>query len=188
MYCNQCGKPLAGDFRFCRHCGSAVANPNTTPSSTSSEDSNPSTDRKSSEDLRSRQQRPDQTRSEENPLTTMAARMISEVVAKWFTRLAAAFSVYVGVVTAAAAILGDPGFGNWYLIDVGLSFGLAYGVYRKSRISAILLFAYFVTNRVSMNSGFSVATVTYGVIFFLGVLGAFAHHAIARDRGKIQES
>ena len=125
----------------------------------------------------------------------MAARLISEVVARRFTLLAAGLSVCAGLVTAAAVVLGDSGFGLSNLPDVGLFLGLAYGVYRKSRTWAVVLFTYHLGNRLTMyqqtgSLGVSVgiAPTVYAVVFFLGILGAFSHHAIVTDRGELQES
>ena len=124
--------------------------------------------------------------------SSRATRIITEVIAKRLTLLAAGLSVYAGVITAVAIGLGDPGTSYFGLIDISIFLALAYGVYRKSRTAAIILFAYHLLNRVTvylqtaeLGDVFNVATITYGVIFFLGILGAFAHHAIAAERRRL---
>ncbi len=52
-----------------------------------------------------------------------------------------------GVLTAVGAIFKLGGLNSFNLIDMGIYFGLAFGVYRKSRICAGLLLFYYLINQ-----------------------------------------
>jgi len=82
---------------------------------------------------------------------------------------------------------GEIGFWNdpAIIIDVILIFACAYGVYRKSRFAAVLLFVYFIFARVAISletgqmSGIALSLV---FLFFYGraIWGAFAYHRIEK--------
>jgi hypothetical protein len=97
----------------------------------------------------------------------------------------------VTLLVALAAALGFSfmGFSTWNLLDAGLMLGLSYGIYRNSRICAILLFAYFAASKAIMwvqfrnIAGLPLALV-FGYFFFMGILGTFACHSV----NKVQPS
>jgi hypothetical protein len=65
--------------------------------------------------------------------------------------------VLSGCITLALALwtmtgASIPGWGPEMIIDAGLAFGLAYGIYRKSRTCAVILLAYFVISKVMIIS------------------------------------
>lgn len=103
--------------------------------------------------------------------------------------LASATAIVAGIATAAISFLGTYGFHLFNLIDALILFGLAYGVYRKSRTSAIVLLVYHLGNRLNMyqrtgdlNVAFGLVAIAITVIYFLGVLGTFAFHAPSGGR------
>lgn len=69
----------------------------------------------------------------------------------------------------------------WSLIDVLLIYGFSFGIYRKSRTCAILLFIYFVYCKIVMiiegpgRNGIFLALL-FGYCFFRGIVGTFAYH------------
>ena len=69
----------------------------------------------------------------------------------------------------------------WYLVDVVVIFALTFGVYKKNRVCAVLMFVYFVGSKVLMwvesgnVSGLPTAAL-FGYFFFQGILGTFAYH------------
>jgi len=97
--------------------------------------------------------------------------------------IAATLSGTVTLIFAAVAALGSPlfGIGALQFVDAALIFGLAYGVYRRSRTCAVALLAYFVLSKLIMlqagapASGMAVA-LAFIYFYFRGVVGTFRYH------------
>ena len=73
------------------------------------------------------------------------------------------------------------------LVDVGFLLALAYGIYRRSRACAIMVLAYFlVSTALLFGQGAGTApafmgrTLLLAVLYVLGVIGTFVHHARRR--------
>ncbi|MGH7914275.1 MAG: hypothetical protein ACREPW_06460 [Candidatus Binataceae bacterium] len=73
------------------------------------------------------------------------------------------------------------------LIDVGFLLALAYGIYRRSRVCAIAAFAYFLISTAFLfEQGAGTAPAFMGrtlfltVLYVLGAVGTFVHHARRR--------
>jgi len=85
------------------------------------------------------------------------------------------------VILLAMAGFNILGFSAWELIDVALVFGLAFGIYKKNRICAVVMFVYFVASKIFMAidggglRGVPMAIV-FGYFFWQGVSGTFAYH------------
>jgi serine/threonine-protein kinase len=67
------------------------------------------------------------------------------------------------------------------LIDVALILGLTYGIYRKSRVCALLMLVYFLISKLIMIEHDSKGSGLVMAVIFLyyyvqGVLGTFAYH------------
>ena len=69
------------------------------------------------------------------------------------------------------------------LIDVVIIFTMAYGIYKKSRLCAVLMFEYFLLSKIfimSISSQISLGAIIIGSIFlyflFQGVRGTFTYH------------
>jgi len=77
------------------------------------------------------------------------------------------------------------GFTAWQLLDVVLILGLTLGIYKKSRVCAISMLAYFVASKIMIVSetGRPNGLVT-GLIFvyyyWQGVMGTFAYHRLKK--------
>lgn len=115
----------------------------------------------------------------------------SQVTARRFVLISAGLAVYMAVVTGVSIRLGDEFVNRGAWLDVVILLGLAYGVYRRSRACAVVLFLYQVVNRVvmSLNTGelgplVGVAPLTYTFGIFLGILGTFALHRLAQAEGR----
>jgi len=91
-----------------------------------------------------------------------------------------------GVLTLAVTLIAMfgaklPGFDAWSLIDVAIIFGLAFGIYKKSRTCAVIMLAYFVASKIIIMvetgkpTGLLLALV-FGYYFWQGVQGTFAYH------------
>jgi hypothetical protein len=78
------------------------------------------------------------------------------------------------------------GFTILNLLDVLLMVGLSFGIYKKSRTCAVLLFAYFVASKVMMwvemgsAAGLPLALV-FGYFFYQGIMGTFAYHKLSKQ-------
>jgi len=87
------------------------------------------------------------------------------------------------VTLIAVAGVDIPGldFDLWTLFDVFLIFALTFGIYKKNRVCAVLMFVYFVGSKVLMwkesgsVSGLGMAAL-FGYFFLQGILGTFAYH------------
>lgn len=96
------------------------------------------------------------------------------------------FGTIMGVfslIFVIAALSGYPVFGHtaWDLIDVAFIFLLSFGVYKKNRTSALLLFFYYILAKTvfAMETGNYAgigAAVVFGYFLFNGVRGTFAYH------------
>jgi len=111
--------------------------------------------------------------------------MISEKTAFWFTTAGWIAALFTGVLTAVIAWRGVANLHRINLIDAGILLVLAYGIFRKSRICAILALAYYVVNQVARlrmpHESIQAGGLVFGIALFvtlysLGVVGTFAFH------------
>jgi Ca2+/Na+ antiporter len=97
-------------------------------------------------------------------------------------------AIVTGVVTLAATVvsvadtqLGD--VSGWNFIDVVLIFGLAFGIYKKSRLCALIMLLYFILGKIAMWTvspsliGLPV-TILFLYCFVQGVIGTFQYHSL----------
>ncbi len=105
---------------------------------------------------------------------------------------AAAAFVCAGVTAAAtaAAMFGYslmPGFNAWALIDAALFAGLGWGVWRFSRIAAVLALVLYIAERAMMfsqtPSHLAVITVMFIIFFVNGIRGTVAYHRLRHAPG-----
>jgi serine/threonine-protein kinase len=100
-------------------------------------------------------------------------------------------AVISGSITLLVAVLSLVGvrlfnFTAWVLIDVALIFGLAYGIYRKNRACAVIMFVYFIISKIYMFiigggvAGLPLAIV-FAYFFFQGIRGTFAYHSLKKS-------
>lgn len=96
------------------------------------------------------------------------AGLISTVVTSFFVALAVSGTSLAG-------------FTAWEAIDVGVTAALTFGIFRKSRICAVLMLIYFTACKViflvntESTSGLAI-TLAFIWIYVNGVLGTFAYH------------
>lgn len=78
------------------------------------------------------------------------------------------------------------GFNAWNFIDVVLIFGLAFGIYKKSRACAVSMLIYFVISKIliALESG-SISGSVLAIIFIYyyaqGIAGTFAYHKLMKE-------
>ncbi|NER50910.1 MAG: hypothetical protein F6J92_30415 [Symploca sp. SIO1A3] len=75
------------------------------------------------------------------------------------------------------------------LIDVVLIFGLAFGIYKKSRIAAVIMFIYYVVSRIYIWLEFgqlSISSIPIIIVFIgcfvEGIRGTFAYHRLMQSK------
>lgn len=118
--------------------------------------------------------------------------MIDEKTANVFIWCAVVGAVLGGLATLFAIFTGRFGINLWNLLDVAAFFGLAFGIFKKSRTCAIIMFIYHIANRVDMWMRTRDIMMSLGLIplifittFFLGILGTFAYHSIKKEASKV---
>ena len=102
-----------------------------------------------------------------------------------------------GVITLAVTLLSMSGtrlfgFNAWSFLDVVLIFGLTFGIYRKSRVCAVVMLVYFVLSKIylwTITPSFIGLLVSLIFLFCYvqGVIGTFRYHrlvATGRATGK----
>jgi hypothetical protein len=105
--------------------------------------------------------------------------------------IAATISGSITLSVTVFAIFGNSilGFSAWELIDVAFIFGLAFGIYKKSRTCAVLMLIYFIGAKILIMletgkpSGLIMAIV-FIYYFAQGVAGTFEYHKLVREQKK----
>jgi len=110
--------------------------------------------------------------------------MIGEKTAFWFITagwIAAGFS---GLFTAFLAYQSAASLNPLNFIDAALLLGLAYGIFRKSRICAMLALAYFVIDQIALvkilhnplTLGGLVGAALFTIVYLMSIVGTFVWH------------
>ena len=99
--------------------------------------------------------------------------------------VAAAVSGSLTFAITLVAMSGTPilGFSAWELLDVGFIFGLAFGIYKRSRACAVAMLVYFVISKIiflveSGKPSGVVMSVIFIYYFWQGVSATFAYHKL----------
>jgi hypothetical protein len=124
----------------------------------------------------------------EAPLEVEAVDETDEKVAKkikhaWVAGLVSGTITVIFVILALSGN-GMAGIDGWAFADAVVILGLTYGVYRKSRACAVLLFAFFLANKLMMWSaagpGGTAAGAPLALVFLYyfgqGIAGTFQYH------------
>ncbi|MFF2093637.1 hypothetical protein [Paenibacillus sp. NPDC058174] len=97
-------------------------------------------------------------------------------------KLALGGAIFCAISTAVVSLLVDSESLS-FLVDVIVALALAFGVWKKSRVCAILLFVYFIISKLLQFSENpqSIASSIYLSIFLLfsfwqGIMGTFGYH------------
>jgi hypothetical protein len=112
-------------------------------------------------------------------------KMIDEKLTRIFITCGWVAAVIAGFLTTFCVMTGC--LNKYYIVDMALLFGLAYGVYRRSRTCAVLLLAYAIASQAMFFSRgrqpSAIALVSAGTFFTayaLGVIGTFVSDAHAK--------
>lgn len=103
---------------------------------------------------------------------------------------AAVFSALITLVFIVIACFGYSFLGITLLnlIDVVIALVLAYGIHRKSRICAVVVFVYWTVSKIVQCVDIGDAKpiymgILFGFFFFQGIRGTFAYHRLKRSVG-----
>ena len=167
--CQNCGTDIivkfvkVGETARCRSCGAENVVPETAVET---------------------DQEPDSSHVEEptSVASTDTAKANKRIKQAWIAGVISGVITLIAILQSVAGV-DILGFGIHNLLDVTLIFGLAYGIYRKSRVCAVIMFVYFVGNRILMlvesgkPSGLVMAAL-FGYWFFQGIRGTFGYHKL----------
>jgi serine/threonine-protein kinase len=113
---------------------------------------------------------------------TVPANVLKNIKVAW---IAGTISGVITLLVTVFAIFGQSilGFTAWELFDVALIFGLAFGIYKKSRTCAILMFIYFVSAKILIMSETGKADgllmgLLFAYFFARGIQGTFQYHRL----------
>jgi hypothetical protein len=110
--------------------------------------------------------------------------MINEKMANGFIAAGWGAATIAGALTGFDAVLKMGGLNYFNLIDAGIYFGLAFGIFRKSRVCAGLLLLYYLVNqytRVAIQhfpisiSGL-IVTAIFIAAYLLAIVGTLEWH------------
>jgi hypothetical protein len=107
----------------------------------------------------------------------------------WVAGLISASITLVFALVAVLAGISIAGIDAWAFGDFAVVLALTYGVYRKSRVCAILLFGFFVLNKVVMwGMAGNVSGLPLALVFMWfygqGIVGTFQYHKLQlKDEG-----
>ena len=94
--------------------------------------------------------------------------------------ISAGLSLIFGALAAAGVLL-VPGLDAWILIDAAILAALAYGVWRHSRVCAVLLLVYGLGNEIYMalaGERFSILRIVFIYFYFRGAIQIFRDHRV----------
>jgi hypothetical protein len=107
-----------------------------------------------------------------------------------------AAAMFCAAVTAVLAIAGYfgfsliPGLGLFALIDAAIFAGLGWGIYRYSRVCAVLALLFYCAeqfnNVVSLSAVNAVLLVLFLVFYWRAVRGTFAYHRIKKSAADVR--
>ena len=106
------------------------------------------------------------------------------VTRAWMAATISAGLTLVLSIAGAIDIITLPGYDAWNFIDVAILAGLAYGVWRRSRVCAVLLLLYGIANEVILafdeTARFSLLRVVFIYFYFRGAIQIFRNHRNGR--------
>lgn len=129
--------------------------------------------------------------TEESTLRRKAKAVVDMEKAERNIKIAVIAGAISGAVTLIFALTGALGFTKWSLIDAFIAFGLTFGIYKKSRVCAVALFAYWLGGKIltmviqpDLIVPSLVGAILFGIFFFRGIQGTFAYHRIIKAQPK----
>ena len=106
-----------------------------------------------------------------------------------FIREAWIAGILSALATLYVSVAGVNGANLWCLIDVVFISGMTFGIYKKSRVCAIIMVIYFFINRLLRvdlllkSPSMLIMTILFGWAFISGIIGTFVYHKMAKAEG-----
>ena len=129
---------------------------------------------------------PTSTLTIEQPIIDVPPTTLKKIKGAWVAGL---ISGCITLLVTMLAISGTSilGFDAWNFMDVALVFGLTYGIYKKSRVCAVLMLAYFVASKIFMAiegcpRGGIILSLVFAYYFAQGISGTFAYHRLLKSQ------
>ena len=126
---------------------------------------------------------------------TEEARALKHIRNAWIAGIFAYVITIIMVtleITGVYSFMGDFDGAIFGLIDIAAITSLTFGIYKKSRFAAIIMFVYFVASKlmmlqdVSTSGTFVIPALVLGYYFFQGIRGTVTSHKIKMEQGNIQ--
>jgi hypothetical protein len=116
--------------------------------------------------------------------STVSIDVLKKIRNAWVAGLISG-SITLAVTLFAIAGMSVLGYSAVELIDVALVFGLTFGIYKKSRTCAVLMFVYFVISKIILMTEMrSASPMIVGLVllyfYAMGVVGTFQYHRLVR--------
>jgi serine/threonine-protein kinase len=110
-----------------------------------------------------------------------SAGIARKIKGAWVAGLVSAGITLLFVLISLGSGSAIMGINAWAFVDIGIFLGLAYGVYRRSRTCAVLLFLFFLFEKIAMfASAKTLGSVPIAIIFIYlygrGMVGTFQYH------------
>ena len=111
--------------------------------------------------------------------------ILKKIKTGWVVALisAALTLVLTGIAINGTSVMG---FTAWNGVDALIALALAFGIYKKSRVCAVIMLVYFMAAKLIMISQTGrfdgiVMAVVFLVCYFQAVMGTFAYHRFIKD-------
>ncbi|HUU30092.1 MAG TPA: zinc ribbon domain-containing protein [archaeon] len=175
MFCPNCGLQVNSQAKFCSSCGKKLPIDTPKPATQQPIESAQILVKTSNSDLATNIKR---------AKNAIKSAVIAGIFCGVLTLIATLYS------KIGAAGIDFMGFDLWNILDVTLIFSLTFGVYKKSRACALIMFLYFIGSKILMWVDTGKATgwwmaIIFAYFFFQGILGTFAYRKIANAGEKI---
>jgi serine/threonine-protein kinase len=113
------------------------------------------------------------------------SKVLSRIKGGWIAGIVSATITLIFTLIAMNGTNMPLALDAWSFIDVGLFLILSYGVYKKSRTAAVLLFLLFLANKIFMVletgkfQGWFMALI-FLYFYFMAIVGTFQYHHILK--------
>ncbi|WP_291569000.1 MULTISPECIES: hypothetical protein [unclassified Clostridium] len=109
-------------------------------------------------------------------------KALNYIKSAWGLAIACSLITLLGITISVLGNNNFLGLSLYGLIDVVLLLGLGFGVYKKSRVCAVILFIYFTLGKLYMlssgmsNIGGLIISIAFGTCYFQGIRGTIHYH------------
>ena len=117
------------------------------------------------------------------PLPSVPADVLNKIKAAWIAAACSGTLTLIVVIISIVTSEKVMNLGLWNLVDVVMIYGLAFGIYKKSRTCAVIMLVYFAASKIfqvveSGQANGVVMGILFTILFVQGVMGTFKYHKI----------